>query len=126
TAGQPYPISFFVRQHGLTPIQMEEMRIEASHTESSVRLIFTAVPGARFGQHQAELLFPQPGRWRWNIQSGLFPISQPMPDLHVAAEAAPVQDQPSIASIGSVLAAAATVPPAVLGLFGLLSLAAAL
>ena len=132
TAGQPYPISFMVRQHGITPIQTEAMRIEASHAESGVRLIFIAAPGERFGQHQAELLFPQSGRWRWSIQTGLFPPSQPMPDLHVLAEAAPAQSSDaSIASapaaaLATALASAAALPPAAFGLLALLCLSAGL
>lgn len=86
-AGQPLTIGFMVRQHGRTPIEIAEIPIEVRHSETGETLTFTATPDGETGHYRAELSFPQPGRWVWEIQSGLFPDRQPMPALDVAAEA---------------------------------------
>jgi len=83
TAGEPYKIGFMARQHGLTAWVVDEMRIEARHLDSGNTAQFIARPDNRRGHYRAELLFNEPGRWQWGIESGLHPILQPMPDLTV-------------------------------------------
>lgn len=87
-AGEPYALGFVVRQHGRTPLQMDEIRVEAKQIQTGQTETFIAKPDAQPGHYQVELLFPQPGSWEWGIQSGLYPAVQPMPTLEVAGSSA--------------------------------------
>lgn len=82
-AGQPYELGFMARQHGQTPWQVAEIRIEARQSQTGQRVTFSATPDQPQGHYHVQLLFPQPGRWEWGLQSGLFPTTQPMPAIEV-------------------------------------------
>lgn len=94
-AGQPYQLTFAARQHGQTPWEVPEMRIEARKSGTTQTVTFIAKPVKERGHYQAELLFPAPGRWEWGIQSGMFPATQPMPALEVTGAAAAPASKPA-------------------------------
>jgi cytochrome c1 len=107
-AGQSYPVGLMVRQHGRTPWQADALTIEARQPQTGQKVTFTAKPDQTPGHYQVELLFPQPGRWEWGVQSGLYPKVQPMPGLLVQSGA------PAAASAGSRVS-----PAGILARFGL-------
>lgn len=102
TAGQPVLLGMMVRQHGRSPLQAEEIQIEASHAETGQAVKFSALPDGQPGHYQAELLFPEPGLWKWKVASGLFPIFQPLPALEVAGGAQPGASTRSEPSSGGI------------------------
>lgn len=88
TAGQPVTIGLMARQHGQTPWVVEEIIIEAKHLETGRKVSFAAKPDGTPGHYQAELVFPEAGRWAWSVASGLMPMQQPLPALEVAGNTA--------------------------------------
>jgi cytochrome c2 len=85
--GEPLKIEFTALQHGKTPWVYDNVMIQAEQVESSARLTVKAEGNpAAPGSYTAELNFPQPGRWSWGIQGGMFPERQPMPDLEVVGQ----------------------------------------
>ncbi len=106
-AGQPYALGFMARQHGRTPWQVPEIRIQARQPETGQALTFIAKPDGQAGHYQAELLFPQPGRWEWGIETGLFPQAQPMPALTVAGGAAGSADSAAVSAASNASSSAA-------------------
>ncbi|RPJ52190.1 MAG: hypothetical protein EHM21_00810 [Chloroflexi bacterium] len=117
-AGQPYSAGFMARQHGNTPFQVAEMRIEAKHSATGQTVSFLAKPDQTPGHYTAELLFPAPGQWEWGIQSGLHPPVQPMPSV-VVGDAA-------VENLAANSAQAAASPPEDTGAFVVPNLAAVL
>lgn len=101
-AGQPYPLGMMVRQHGQTPWKADALTIKARQPDTDQEVTFTAKPDQTPGHYQVELLFPQPGRWEWGVQSGLYPEMQPMPAILVESGA------PAAASPGSAVSPAST------------------
>lgn len=86
-AGQPYKLGMMARQHGQTPWNVPELRIDAKQPDTGQTATFLAKPDQQAGHYTVELLFPEPGRWEWGIQSGLYPTLQPMPAVEVAGSA---------------------------------------
>lgn len=91
-AGQPYPLGMMGRQHGITPMTVDKLTIEAHHADTGEKLTFTAKPDQQPGHYQVELLFPISGVWEWSVSTGLMPLNQPFPSIEVA-------DAPATASL---------------------------
>lgn len=113
--GQTYKLGMMARQHGQTPWKVDGLRVEAKQLNTGQSVTFVAKPDQPPGHYTVELLFPQPGQWKWGIQSGLYPTVQPMPVIEVVASA-------------PATSAAALIPPFrpnfVVGLTGTLSVIA--
>lgn len=88
-AGEPLSVGFLVRQHGITPVVADNIRVWAQHVESGERLDVLALPEGEPGHYRAEITFPTSGTWSWGIETRFFPDSQPMPDLTVLGETPP-------------------------------------
>ena len=86
-AGQPYKLGMMARQHGQTPWIVPELHIEAKQPDTGQTATFLAKPDHQPGHYTVELVFSEPGRWEWGIQSGLFPTLQPMPAIEVSGNA---------------------------------------
>lgn len=86
-AGQPYKLGMMALQHGQTPWIVPELRVDAKQVETGQTATFLAKSDQQDGHYTVELLFPEPGRWEWGIQSGLYPTLQPMPAVEVARSA---------------------------------------
>lgn len=114
-AGEPFPIEFAVRQHGIhltslfgTPI------IYATHVETGETLSLDTEKTTREGYFTADLLFPQPGTWTWSI--GVFGVpnmAQNMPPLTVVPGDASFSPAPLVSM------------PLVLGMIGLMAVVGA-
>lgn len=79
-AGQPVTISFWIRQHGITPFSGAEPLVQATQAETGQTVAFKAVELAEPGHYQAEIEFPKAGAWRWTIDGF---GEHPLPDLNV-------------------------------------------
>jgi hypothetical protein len=99
-ANQPYTIGMMARQHGQQPWQVEQLKIETRHAETGQTVSFFARPDKQPGHYQAELLFPEAGRWEWGIGSGMHPDLQPMPAIEVAADPKSASSTSSAAAPG--------------------------
>jgi len=102
-AGQPWKVEITVLQHGRTPLDglVPKVRIHSGDQTKQ----FTAVPAGKPGVYRAEVVFPQGGRWSYEVLDG-FINEQPhtFPAVEIAdgggspAAAAPEPDGGGIAA----------------------------
>ena len=98
TAGEPVSIGFTVRQHGLTPLRVEQIRVSAQNEAGGERLEWIARPEGKAGHFSVEITLPAPGRWTWGVSTGLYPEIQTMPVITVSPEATASQEAPASGS----------------------------
>ena len=70
-AGEPTRIAFTIRQHGYRPVDVTDTAIEIIAPDGTR----TRFPGRRLakqGRYAANVLFPKPGSWRWQVIQGWF------------------------------------------------------
>jgi len=67
-AGRPVSLEFTVRQHGVSPLNGLEPRVEGRARGARVRA--AAVPVGAAGQYRATVTIPEPGEWTFTIHSG--------------------------------------------------------
>lgn len=98
TAGRPVSLEFTVRQHGVSPLNGLEPRVEARGRGAPVRA--GATPAGAAGRYRATLTLPEPGDWTITIHSGfgnskvtLLPIPALAPGAAPAALTASEQGQ---------------------------------
>src|SRR5256885_6298623 len=68
TAGRPVPLTFTVRQHGVTRLSGLKPSIEAR--SGNVTTTAAASPGRETGQYVSTLSLPRAGEWTITIHSG--------------------------------------------------------
>ena len=85
-AGTPTTLSFTVRQHGVHPINLENVVLTAQQGKSGERLTFMAQQEGAKGHYVVEVLLPSAGQWNWEIQPDWFPPVQLEP-ITVVGEA---------------------------------------
>ncbi len=67
-AGKSTPISFLVRQHGITLLSNLSPSIELS--SGSIKTTVAAAPSGEAGHYQATIIPPSPGMWTVVVNSG--------------------------------------------------------
>jgi len=83
-AGLAWQTGLIVKQHDVNPIDVDRLRIDATHRESG-QTITTDAEGTRtIGHYSVELTFPEPGTWKWTVTPEPFPTVA-MVTLSVAA-----------------------------------------
>ncbi len=97
-AGRAVPLTFMVRQHGVTPMKGLRPRIEA--VSGQLRASANATAGTREGQYSANLTLPQSGEWSITIHSGfltskltLLPVTVAGAGSPAASAAAPAMER---------------------------------
>ncbi len=71
-AGRPTPIGFTVRQHGATPIAIENTAIVISRLGGAERHVFPGRPDGPVGHYVSDVRFPTSGAWNWQVEQGWF------------------------------------------------------
>jgi hypothetical protein len=90
-AGQGVEVSFTVRQHGVTPVHLDEgVGIDITSTGGAVES-FPAVPDGPTGHYVTEVVFPEPGTYTWRVRQGWF-ASQELGPIAVPGPAAAPDD----------------------------------
>ncbi len=72
-AGQPTTIGFTIRQHGVTPVDLDDVGIRITEP-GKADSYFPAVsdgPG-RIGHYTASVVFPSEGTFSWLVEQGIF------------------------------------------------------
>lgn len=72
-AGQTTTLGFTVRQHGVTPVNLAPVRLQARAVAGGETLSFTATQQGETGHYQVDIALPTAGEWQWEIQPGGFP-----------------------------------------------------
>lgn len=114
-AGQPFTISFMVRQHGQTLIAGLKPKITAIHAaDGKSEVVYAKAARDTTGKYEATLKLPVAGEWTWSIDAfGAFP--QPMPKLNVLASAPAKNTRPVVAATPAPASSALGKVPAWLG-----------
>ncbi len=86
-AGRAVPLTFIVRQHGVTPMKGLRPKIEA--VSGQLRASANATPGTREGQYAANLTLPQAGEWSITIDSGFMTSKLTLLPVTVASAGSP-------------------------------------
>ena len=84
TAGQPFTVSFTMRQHGVQPANWGTVPLTFTHTESRQTVVVTAEAEGGSGYYTVAVTLPEAGTWEWLLGEGLV---QPMPSVRVQAPA---------------------------------------
>jgi hypothetical protein len=110
-AGESQTIGFTIRQHGATPVRVEqfggEVGVRVRPVEDGQPLVFPARPEGPIGHYVVEVRFPSAGGWVWEIAQGPF-APQPLGSLTVQPAPAPV----AVATVAPAPIAPAAVAPA--------------
>jgi len=80
-AGEDVPISFWVRQHGQTPIHNVSPLVIGKAGGEEIRV--EATKGKEVGLFEATLNFPTAGEWEWSIKAEPFPQTSELAPLMV-------------------------------------------
>jgi plastocyanin len=100
-AGEPWRFGFLVKQHDRTPTNDVETIVRAVHMETGERIEETGTQVGEVGHFEAEIIFPAPGDWKWEIVPAPFaPTSlETLTVLPTLAESEPAA-QPALAGNG--------------------------
>jgi hypothetical protein len=72
TSGKAVDVGFTIRQHGVTPVDLDEgVAIEITSADGTV-LRFPAVLQGPTGHYMATVTFPDAGDYTWEVQQGWF------------------------------------------------------
>jgi mono/diheme cytochrome c family protein len=85
--GKPLPLTFMVRQHGVTPLKGVHPMIEARSGGNAARTM--AEPGKETGQYVAALALREPGEWTITINSGFGNSKLTLLPIRVIASGSP-------------------------------------
>jgi hypothetical protein len=75
TAGETWPVTVTVRQHGLTPLAGATPTITVTNAETGARTTADARPSGTVGTYRADVVIPQAGTWRVAVDDG-FPVAE--------------------------------------------------
>jgi hypothetical protein len=71
TSGEAVAVGFTIRQHGATPVDLDEgVAIEITGADGTVQ-VFPAI-NDRTGHYVASVVFPTAGEYSWAVQQGWF------------------------------------------------------
>ena len=70
--GRPVDVEFTIRQHGVTPVDLDEgVSITVTSTDGT-ELVFPATTTGVVGHYVAAVTFPEVGEFTWSVQQGWF------------------------------------------------------
>lgn len=96
-ADEPVPVGYTVRQHGVTPVALEDTAIVVERAGGQT-LRFSGAAQGPVGHYVATVVFPEDGTYRWKVDQGWF-ADQELGTLDVGA--APANAAPTPAGQGS-------------------------
>lgn len=75
-AAQSYAIGWTIRQHGVTPVNVEEMggttEIQITAPDGAKTLKYRGTQSGAVGHYTANVIFPYQGSWTWQVTQGPF------------------------------------------------------
>ncbi|MGH2557616.1 MAG: cupredoxin domain-containing protein [Thermomicrobiales bacterium] len=66
-ANEPMTLGFMVKQHDVSPINVERAWLQATDRETGQEITADATQNGATGHYLVELTFPSPGSWKWMI-----------------------------------------------------------
>src|SRR5262249_51153264 len=70
-AGVPVPVGFTIRQHGVTPVNLDDVALEVIAADGAVHR-FAAKPDGAKGHYVATVEFQSAGTFHWRVLQGWF------------------------------------------------------
>lgn len=70
-AGSGVEVGFTIRQHGVTPVNVDAVGVEVT-SPSGESTLFPADPRGAPGHYVARVVFPREGEFRWAVRQGWF------------------------------------------------------
>jgi plastocyanin len=64
----PWKIGFTVLQHGVRPINLDGVALQATHRDSGETVTASATQIGDAGHYRVEAVFPRAGNWSWKIE----------------------------------------------------------
>ena len=97
-AGKPVTFDLSIKQHGITPVDLDPLVISATNSETGDEIEATAIKVSGAGNYTVELTFPTDGTWSMVGTPGSFPpfdmtpvqVGQPIADIAISAPAGSV------------------------------------
>ena len=86
-AGTAYDIGYTIRQHGVTPVDLESTGIRITSAASGKQITFDGRRDGAVGHYVARVSFPAAGGWKWEALQDWFG-PHPLGELEVAAAGA--------------------------------------
>jgi hypothetical protein len=75
-AGETYQIGYTIKQHGQTPVNVEDLggttEIRITSAESGKTIAYQGVREGPTGHYIAKVTFPAEGKWTWDVTQGPF------------------------------------------------------
>ncbi len=71
-AGASTPIGFTIRQHGATPIAIDNTAIVIARLGGAERHVFRGRADGPVGHYVSDVRFPTSGAWNWQVEQGWF------------------------------------------------------
>ncbi len=71
-AGRPFTVGYTIRQHGQTPIAVDDSAIVVIPADGGPPLRFPGHPDGVVGHHVADVTFPAAGSVQWRVDQGAF------------------------------------------------------
>lgn len=121
SSGEPWNAEITVLRHGVTPTDGAEPSLTIHNSETGVSETFAADPTGETGVYAARVVFPDAGRWSFEIDNGLmatgYGVSAITTYAPVTIEAGPDGGGASFPAVplGAIAAAVALVAAAFLG-----------
>lgn len=75
-AGDTYQIGYTIKQHGVTPVNVEDLggttEIRITSPQSGKTIAYQGVREGPTGHYIAKVTFPYEGKWTWEVTQGPF------------------------------------------------------
>jgi len=71
TPGTPVDVGFTIRQHGVTPVDLDDVAIEVTSAAGTTE-VFPAAQQGLTGHYVAHVVFPTAGTFAWEVRQGWF------------------------------------------------------
>ncbi|MGH2379588.1 MAG: hypothetical protein ACRDGT_14115, partial [Candidatus Limnocylindria bacterium] len=71
-AGDTYQIGYTIRQHGVTPVNVDKTEIRLTSPDGAKTLSYAGVREGATGHYVAKVTFPYEGAWSWSVTQGRF------------------------------------------------------
>jgi hypothetical protein len=88
-AGKPTAVGYTIRQHGRTPVDLENTAIRLRSLTTGELLVFPGRRSGAVGHYIADVIAPEAGEWTWELDMADFRL-QPLGTVTVLASNAPV------------------------------------
>lgn len=108
-ATETYAIGYTIRQHGVSPVNVEQMggttEVQITSPDGAKTLRYKGVADGATGHYVAKVIFPYDGKWTWRVTQGPF-APQELGSISVLPFAAAAAEKAAPAAVAAAVPAA--------------------